>query len=112
MALIWSTTTSRILLNGQPGHPIKHAKGLRQGDPLSPMLLILAIDPLQRLLDMATQHGLLTPIGANPVKLRTSLYDDDVMLLIRPIAQDLSNLQHLLNVFGQATRLCVNVHKS
>jgi hypothetical protein len=76
------------------------------------MLLILAIDPLQRLLDMDTQHGLLTPIGANPVKLRTSLYGDDVMLLIRPIAQDLSNLQHLLNVFGQATGLCVNVHKS
>jgi hypothetical protein len=33
MALIWSTTTSRIMLNGQPGRPIKHVRGLRQGAP-------------------------------------------------------------------------------
>jgi hypothetical protein len=35
------------MLNGQPGVPIKHARGLRQGDPLSLMLFILAMDPLQ-----------------------------------------------------------------
>jgi hypothetical protein len=29
ISLIWNTTTSRIMLNGEPGHPIKHAKGLR-----------------------------------------------------------------------------------
>jgi hypothetical protein len=112
MALIWSTTTSRILLSGQLERPIKHAKGLRQRDSLSPMLFILAIDPLQRLLHKATQLGLLSPIGADPIKVRTSLYVDDAMLFIQPIAQDLSNLQHLLNVFGQATGLCTNVHKS
>jgi hypothetical protein len=76
------------------------------------MLFILAIDPLQRLLHKATQLGLLSPIGADPIKVRTSLYVDDAMLFIQPIAQDLSNLQHLLNVFGQATGLCTNVHKS
>jgi hypothetical protein len=31
MSLIWSTTSSRILLNGEPGRPIKHRRGLRQG---------------------------------------------------------------------------------
>jgi hypothetical protein len=34
----------------------------------------LAIDPLQKNLDMVTQHGLLTPVGADPVKIRTGLY--------------------------------------
>jgi hypothetical protein len=34
MALIWSTTTSRILLNGQPGHPIKHANVREIHSPL------------------------------------------------------------------------------
>jgi retron-type reverse transcriptase len=82
MSQIWSSTTSRIILNGVPGRPIKHAKGLRQGDPLSPMLVILAMDPLQKMLDLATQQGLLSPIGADPIKMRTSLYADDVMLFL------------------------------
>lgn len=55
MSLIWSTTTPRIMLNWEPGRPIKHVKGLRQGDLLSQMLFILAMDLLQKMLDMPTQ---------------------------------------------------------
>jgi hypothetical protein len=88
VALICSTTTSKILLNREPGKPIKHGRGLRQGDPLSPMLFILAMDPLQQMLDMTTRQGLLNPIGADPIKFRTSLYADDAMLFVRPIASD------------------------
>jgi hypothetical protein len=96
MALIWSTSTSRILLNGELGRPIKHAQGLRQGDPLSPMLFILTMDPLQKLLNIATQQGLLTPIGSDPINMRTCLYANDAMLLLRPTQFDVSNLQQLL----------------
>jgi hypothetical protein len=112
IALIWSTTTSRILLNGEPGTPIKHGRGLCQGDPLSPIIFILAMDPLQRRLDIATRQGLLHPIGADPIKVRTNLYADDAMLFLRPIASDVSNLQRLPNEFGTATGLCTNVQKS
>jgi hypothetical protein len=45
MTLIWSTTSSRIMLNGIPGQPIKLVERLRQLYPLSPMLFILAMDP-------------------------------------------------------------------
>jgi hypothetical protein len=68
MTLIWSTTSSQIMLNGILGRPIKHGRGLRQGDSLSPILFILAMDPLYKLLDMAMQQGLLTPIGVDPIK--------------------------------------------
>lgn len=54
ISLIWSTTSSRIILNGEPGRPLKHRCGLPQGDPLSPMLFILAMDAIQKLLEKAT----------------------------------------------------------
>jgi hypothetical protein len=100
------------LLNGQPGKPINHARGLQQCDPLSPMLFILTMDPLQKLLDKATEAGLLFPIGASPVKMGTSLYADDAIMFLRPISMDVSNLQHLINQFGKATGLCTNFIKS
>jgi hypothetical protein len=96
LSLLWSTSSSRILLNGTVGGPIKHGRSLRQGDSLSPLLFILVIDPLQQLLDMATDRGLLHPISAEPVKLRTSMYVEDTALFIRPKASDVENLQQLL----------------
>jgi hypothetical protein len=47
VSLIWSTTTSRIILNGQPSQPIKHGRGLGQGDSELPMLIIIEMDPVQ-----------------------------------------------------------------
>ena len=105
ISLIWASTSSRILLNGIPGAPIKHGRGLRQGDPLSPMLFIIAMDPLQRLLDQATQAGLLTPIGAEPIRIRTSLYADDAALFVRPTPRDNTTVRHLLQIFGNASGL-------
>ncbi len=41
MTVLLSTANIRILLNGSPGRMICHARGLRQGEPLSPMLFLL-----------------------------------------------------------------------
>jgi hypothetical protein len=56
------------------------------------MLFILAMDPLQKLLDKATGQGLLATIGADPIRMRTSLYADDAALFIRPMVQDITNM--------------------
>jgi hypothetical protein len=44
--------------------------------------------------------------------MRTSLYVDDAVMFLIPIAADMENLQVLLHQFGVSTRLCTNVHKS
>jgi retron-type reverse transcriptase len=59
LVTLFSTASSRIILNGIPGKDILHGHGLRQGDHLSPLLFDIAIDPLQRLLEKATESGLL-----------------------------------------------------
>ena len=84
LSLIFSTTTSRVLLNGTPGKEIIHGRGLRQGDPLSPLLFDIAIDTLPKILELATVSGLLQPLPGNFIKSRISLYADNAVIFVKP----------------------------
>ncbi|WVZ86569.1 hypothetical protein U9M48_033328, partial [Paspalum notatum var. saurae] len=98
-----ASSTSQVLLNGIPGQPIAHGRGLRQGDPLSPLLFVLAIDPLQCLLHMATEAGILSRVTKARMRLRTSMYADDAIIFIKPEKRELESLAALLHLFGEAT---------
>lgn len=112
ICLLFSTATSKVVLNGDQGECIAHRRGLRQGDPISPYLFILAIDPLQRLLHLATEGGQLTNIGSRHARLRTSLYADDAAVFLNPVQSEVDVLITMLRDFGKATGLHVNLGKS
>jgi len=106
------TSSSKILINGRQGKNIKHARGLRQGDPLSSLLFILAIGPLLRIIEMAAEKGFLQPVLPKTAKLRCSLYVDDAAIFLAPTANDLSRLSRILHTFGECSGLTINMAKT
>ena len=107
-----STSSSRVLLNRIAGAPIRHGRGLRQGDPLSPLLFVLAIDPLHHLLHKATDQGLLHKLRGRAPTIQTSLYADDAAIFVTPKKEDIAALANILANFGNVTGLVTNCAKS
>jgi hypothetical protein len=99
-------------MNGVPGSRISLCQGLRQGDPLSPMMFILVMDVLGRMISKAADAGLLLPLSRRAFKHRVSMYADDVVLFLCPAAEDIEITLDILNLFGKATGLKTNLQKS
>ncbi|XP_057746820.1 uncharacterized protein LOC130966076 [Arachis stenosperma] len=57
-----STASMSVLVNGSPTRPFKMERGLRQGDPLSPLLFVLLVDVLHRMLGEAVRNRHITPL--------------------------------------------------
>ena len=112
ISTLLSTASTSVLLNGVRGKWFKHRVGLRPGDPLSPMLFILAMEPLQRLFDIATQEGTLTRFSQRSAKLRLSLFADDAAIFLKPVKEDVQETLQLLTSFGTASGLLTNIQKS
>jgi hypothetical protein len=58
--MIMSSRTFSILFNGVPVKVFHCKRVVRQGDPLSPLLFVLAKDLLQSIVNSTLQTGILT----------------------------------------------------
>ena len=111
--LILSSGSSSIILNGVPGGQFKCKRGVRQGDPLSPLLFVLAAELLQYVVTDAFHQGLFTlPIPQPTNDFPIIQYADDTILLLEADVNQLLHLKGILQNFATSTGLVVNYAKS
>ena len=83
------------MINGSPYGFLSSTKGLRQGDPLSPLLFVLVMDALGRMLDKAVLEGHLSGFSVGNLEGRSLamshlLFADDTLIFCE------ANLDHIL----------------
>lgn len=82
------TVHTTVGLNGEECESIKLMRGLRQGDPLSPLLFVLVMDVLQAMVTTAMASGMLRGTGTALRSSAISLYADDAVIFLQPTEQD------------------------
>jgi hypothetical protein len=114
MKAIMSSGTSAVLLNGVPRKTFHCKRGVRQGDPLSPLLFVLAANVLQLMINKAKDMGLLhLPIPTSSTSdFPVIQYADNTLIIVEGGTKQLFFLKALLNNFSLSTGLKVNFSKS
>ncbi|GJX85395.1 RNA-directed DNA polymerase, eukaryota, reverse transcriptase zinc-binding domain protein, partial [Tanacetum coccineum] len=89
-----------VLVNGSPTCEFKIQRGLRQGDPLSPFLFILAMEGLHVLTCKAMTMGLFkgVSVGNDSLNISHLIYADDVIFLGIGVSDE--EVSNMANVIG------------
>jgi hypothetical protein len=101
-------------VNGFVGNYFKSGKGVRQGDPLSPLLFNLAADSLAKMIHRAQENGLIKGLVAKYIDkgLVVLQYADDTILCIEDELESVENMKFLLCLYEKMSGLKINFNKS
>ena len=106
-----------ILVNGSPCGFFQSSRGIRQEDPLSPLLFVIVMEALSRLIDKASGVGLLSGFSVGgeksaPLQISHLLFVDDILIFCEANPYSLTYLQVILTCFEATSGLRVNLGKS
>eukprot|EP00253_Pinus_taeda_P033082 PITA_33082 len=109
-----SSPSFSILVNGIPSKIFSATRGLRQGDPLSPFLFILAVEGLGRFIKKEREADKIKvlKLWGNNLCLTHQQFVDDIMLFGEPTVKEVKHLQKILDLFAEASGLEINRDKS
>jgi hypothetical protein len=103
-----------VKVNDDIGRYFQTKKGVRQGDPLSPMLFNIIADMLAILIERAKEDGQVGGLIPHLVEGGLSIlqYADDTILFLEHDLQKAVNMKLILCLFEELSGLKINFHKS
>ena len=105
MFIGWNTSciiTSRfsISINDSLVGFFKGERGVRQGDPLSPYLFVIAMTVLSRMLDVAAGYGVLSfHPKCKKLKLTHLCFADDLLIFFKGKLESIIGVQNVMQQF-------------
>jgi hypothetical protein len=103
-----------IAINGEVGPYFRNKRGVRQGDPISPLLFDFVGDALDAILSRARAVGHIQGVVPHliPGGVSHLQYANDTMILIQNDPDGIRNLKFLLICFELMSGMKINFHKS
>ncbi|VFQ76036.1 unnamed protein product [Cuscuta campestris] len=112
MANLKSTFLS-ILINGSPKGYFQMKRGVKQGDPLSPLLFIIAGEGLSRALNLSMKSSYITNYNTGRDMMISHLaFADDIIIFYNGECRNIYKLKHILNMYMEASGQQINYEKS
>jgi hypothetical protein len=102
-----------MLLNGVPGKQFVCKRGVRQGDPISPLFYLFGSDLLQSAVNDLVHEGRLPrPIETHDEDFPIIQYADDTLLIMPADRVQIYALKEVLQKFSLSMGLRINYNKS
>ncbi|XP_066438159.1 uncharacterized protein [Eleutherodactylus coqui] len=106
---LYSCPTARVLVDGVMSNSLHISNGTRQGCPLSPLLYVMAIEPLAELIRTNPD---VRGVPVNHRQYKLGLFADDVILTLTHPLESLRSACAILEHFSNISMYKLNVDKS
>lgn len=108
------TVSYSVVLNRIPGTTFIPKRGLRQCDPLSPLLFLICNGGLSTLLRLEAEEGRLKGIKASRrgPSISHLLFEDDCILFGEAMERGITTFERVLKEYEKCSGQCVNYGKS
>jgi hypothetical protein len=103
-----------VKLNDVEGDFFLTGKGLRQGDPLAPLLFNFVVDVFSRMVNKGSSSGIVRGLCSHlvPGGVVSLQYADDTLIFLENDERNAINMKWLLTCFEQISGMKINYHKS
>ncbi len=107
--ILYKEPTASVITNLNKSDPFRLYQGTRQGDPLSPFIFALSLEPLASYIRSSPEIRPIIHLGTQH---KISAYADDVVLFISDPKASIPPLLQLINKFGSFSGYKINWGKS